>query len=208
MSRGTFVTFEGGEGAGKSTVVPKIAKDLEEKGYETLVSREPGGVASAEQIRAILLGDQEQILDEYTEVLLFAAARRQHLVEKIIPALEAGKVVLCDRYLDSSLAYQGYASGVDMEQVKMINMFAVQHWLPERTIFLDLPVEIGLSRITKNAREENRLDQAGIDFHERVREGYQLLAKEDPERYRIVQANQSMEQVEKAVLQYIQEVLG
>ncbi|WP_227003875.1 dTMP kinase [Salicibibacter halophilus] len=207
MGRGRFITFEGGEGSGKTSVIPRIASRLEADGHETLVSREPGGVASAEKIRHLLLSDEEEELDRYTEVLLFAAARRQHLVEKIIPALEAGKIVLCDRYLDSSLVYQGYASGVGIEQVREINLFAVQHWLPDRTFFLDIPIEVGLARIAQNAREENRLDQKGRAFHEQVRNGYHLLATEAADRFRMINADASISHVEENIYASIREML-
>ncbi|AXF56566.1 dTMP kinase [Salicibibacter kimchii] len=207
MGKGTFITFEGGEGSGKTTVIPRIASRLEADGYETLVSREPGGVASAEKIRHLLLSGEEEALDRYTEVLLFAAARRQHLVEKIIPALEAGKIVLCDRYLDSSLVYQGYASGVGVERVREINLFAVQNWLPDRTFFLDVPVDIGLARIAQNAREENRLDQKGRTFHEQVRNGYHFLAAEAAERFRVINADASIAHIEEEIYPSIREML-
>ncbi|QQK78513.1 dTMP kinase [Salicibibacter cibi] len=207
MGSGTFITFEGGEGSGKTTVIPRIAARLEADGFETLVTREPGGVPSAEKIRTLLLSDEEEELDHYTEVLLFAAARRQHLVEKIIPALAGGKIVLCDRYLDSSLVYQGYASGVGIEQVREINLFAVQNWLPDRTFFLDIPIDVGLARIAKNAREENRLDQKGRAFHEQVRHGYHFLAEEAAERFRMINAAASSAHVEEEIYASIREML-
>ncbi|QQK74246.1 dTMP kinase [Salicibibacter cibarius] len=206
MDRGTFITFEGGEGSGKTTVIPRIASRLEADGFETLVSREPGGVSSAEKIRNLLLGDEDEGLDRYTEVLLFAAARRQHLVEKIIPALADGKIVLCDRYLDSSLVYQGYASGVGVEQVREINLFAVQNWLPDRTFFLDIPIDVGLARIAQNAREENRLDQKGRAFHEQVRDGYHFLVEEAKERFRMINADASIAHVEEEIYASIREM--
>ncbi|SDJ33330.1 dTMP kinase [Natribacillus halophilus] len=207
MNNGTFISFEGGEGSGKSTIIPRIAARLEAKGYDTLVSREPGGVASAEKIRHLLLDDSEETLDLYTEVLLFAAARRQHLVEKIIPALEAGKIVLCDRYVDSSLVYQGHAAGAGIEEVREINLFAIRKWLPHRTFFLDIPINVGFHRIAQNARAENRLDQMDVAFHELVRDGYHILVNEEPERYRVIQANTDIARVEGEIFTSITEML-
>src|SRR5699024_11771217 len=138
---GLFITFEGGEGAGKSTVIEKLATQLRNQGYEIVVTREPGGIRISEQIRHMILHPDHTEMEERTEALLYAAARRQHLIEKVIPALHSGKVVLCDRFIDSSLAYQGYARGIGIEEVLKINKFAINTYMPDLTLYLDIRSE-------------------------------------------------------------------
>ena len=187
-----FITFEGPEGSGKTTVLNQINKLLSEN-YNVISTREPGGVSTGEEIRNILL-DGENI-DIRTEALLFAASRREHLVEKVIPALNNNKVVLCDRYIDSSLAYQGYARGIGIEEVKKINEFAINGLYPDLTIYLDIDAEVGRERILKNQRSQNRLDKETLTFHQKVIEGYKTLIKTNPERFKVVDATQSIESV-------------
>lgn len=187
-----FITFEGTEGSGKTTVLNQINKLLSEN-YNVISTREPGGVSTGEEIRNILL-DGENI-DIRTEALLFAASRREHLVEKVIPALKNNKVVLCDRYIDSSLAYQGYARGIGIEEVKKINEFAINGLYPDLTIYLDIDAEVGRERILKNQRSQNRLDKETLTFHQKVIEGYKTLIKTNPERFKVVDATQSIESV-------------
>lgn len=187
-----FITFEGPEGSGKTTVLNQINKLLSEN-YNVISTREPGGVSTGEEIRNILL-DGENI-DIRTEALLFAASRREHLVEKVIPALKNNKVVLCDRYIDSSLAYQGYARGIGIEEVKKINEFAINGLYPDLTIYLDIDAEVGRERILKNQRSQNRLDKETLNFHQKVIEGYKTLIKTNPERFKVVDATQSIESV-------------
>lgn len=187
-----FITFEGPEGSGKTTVLNQINKLLSEN-YNVISTREPGGVSTGEEIRNILL-DGENI-DIRTEALLFAASRREHLVEKVIPALKNNKVVLCDRYIDSSLAYQGYARGIGIEEVKKINEFAIKGLYPDLTIYLDIDAEVGRERILKNQRSQNRLDKETLTFHQKVIEGYKTLIKTNPERFKVVDATQSIESV-------------
>lgn len=187
-----FITFEGPEGSGKTTVLNQINKLLSEN-YNVISTREPGGVSTGEEIRNILL-DGENI-DIRTEALLFAASRREHLVEKVIPALKNNKVVLCDRYIDSSLAYQGYARGIGIEEVKKINEFAINGLYPDLTIYLDIDAEVGRERILKNQRRQNRLDKETLTFHQKVIEGYKTLIKTNPERFKVVDATQSIESV-------------
>ncbi|MHB7919913.1 dTMP kinase [Staphylococcus hominis] len=187
-----FITFEGPEGSGKTTVLNQINKLLSEN-YNVISTREPGGVSTGEEIRNILL-DGENI-DIRTEALLFAASRREHLVEKVIPALKNNKVVLCDRYIDSSLAYQGYARGIGIEEVKKINEFAINGFYPDLTIYLDIDAEVGRERILKNQRSQNRLDKETLTFHQKVIEGYKTLIKTNPERFKVVDATQSIESV-------------
>jgi len=187
-----FITFEGPEGSGKTTVLNQINKLLSEN-YNVISTREPGGVSTGEEIRNILL-DGENI-DIRTEALLFAASRREHLVEKVIPALKNNKVVLCDRYIDSSLAYQGYARGIGIEEVKKINEFAINGLYPDLTIYLDIDAEVGRERILKNQRSQNRLDKETLTFHQKVIEGYKTLIKTNPERFKVVDATQNIESV-------------
>lgn len=187
-----FITFEGPEGSGKTTVLNQINKLLSEN-YNVISTREPGGVSTGEEIRNILL-DGENI-DIRTEALLFAASRREHLVEKVIPALKNNKVVLCDRYIDSSLAYQGHARGIGIEEVKKINEFAINGLYPDLTIYLDIDAEVGRERILKNQRSQNRLDKETLTFHQKVIEGYKTLIKTNPERFKVIDATQNIESV-------------
>ncbi|HLR79534.1 MAG TPA: dTMP kinase [Bacillota bacterium] len=201
---GYFVTFEGGEGAGKTTILHALKQKLIGLGYDVIATREPGGIEIAEKIRHIILDPEHTAMDGRTEALLYAAARRQHLVEKIIPALQAGKVVLCDRFIDSSLAYQGYARGLGIDAVFAINEFAIQTCMPNLTLFFDIHPKKGLKRIQANKdRERNRLDLEELYFHEKVYEGYQFITKEFSDRIQTVNADQTKEQVEKEALRKI-----
>lgn len=201
---GHFITMEGGEGAGKTTVLHRVSTKLKEKGYEVITTREPGGIAISEEIRHIILDPSQTSMDGRTEALLYAAARRQHLVERVIPALEQGKIVLCDRFIDSSLAYQGHARGLGIDEVFSINEFAIQECMPTLTLLLDIdPVE-GLNRIAANKeREQNRLDLEKMSFHERVYEGYDIVAKQFPKRIHRINANDHIDVVEQAVYEKI-----
>ncbi|HLQ72901.1 MAG TPA: dTMP kinase [Bacillota bacterium] len=193
-----FITFEGGEGSGKTTIIQRLAERLKENNYDVVTTREPGGVKIAEQIREVILNKDNQAMDGRTEALLYAAARRQHLVETVIPHLRAGKVVLCDRFIDSSLAYQGYARGLGVDEVMAVNAFAIDHWMPSLTLFLDIEPEKGLERIQQNeTREINRLDLEHITFHHKVYEGYKALVETNKDRIQVVQAEQSIEAVER-----------
>lgn len=190
MKKGMFITFEGPEGAGKTTVIAEIYKRLESAGEAVLLTREPGGIRISEKIREIILDNEHQEMDGRTEALLYAAARRQHLVEKVIPAIEAGKIVLCDRFVDSSLAYQGYARGLGMDEVMAINAFAIEDTMPDLTIFFDIRPEEGLQRIERNGeREQNRLDNEALQFHRDVYAGYEEVQSRFPDR--IVQTDAS-----------------
>ncbi|GAA0310883.1 dTMP kinase [Gracilibacillus halotolerans] len=193
---GIFITFEGGEGAGKSTILERTANFLREHNYQVTTTREPGGIPIAEKIRHIILDTEHTEMDPRTEALLYAAARRQHLVEKVIPALDRGDIVLCDRFIDSSLAYQGYARGLGMDEILSINQFAIADFMPELTLYLDVDPEIGLQRINQTKdREINRLDLEALDFHIQVREGYKEVLKKFPQRVKKINANQTEEQV-------------
>lgn len=175
--KGYWISFEGGEGSGKTTLLEMLRQELERRGHDVIVTREPGGVRIAEQIREIILRLDNTAMDPITEALLFAASRRQHLVEKVLPALERGQVVLMDRYVDSSIAYQGYARELGMTQIRQLNEFAIQGALPDITFWIDLDPEIGLSRIADSGRVVNRLDKETRLFHERVRQGYRQIAE-------------------------------
>ena len=191
---GLFITLEGGEGAGKTTIANAVIDKLSTLGIETLYTREPGGIKIAEKIREVILDRDHTEMDCRTEALLYAAARRQHLVEKVKPAMDEGRIVLCDRFVDSSIVYQGYAHGIGMDEVREINQFAIEGFMPDLTIFFDIKPEIGLARIAANdSREVNRLDLEGLAFHELVYEGYKKQAKMNPERIVSVDATKSVE---------------
>ncbi|WP_409367502.1 dTMP kinase [Lysinibacillus sp. 38-6] len=196
MNCNLFITFEGPEGAGKTTVIKQIAERLAQQNIDVLATREPGGIEIAEKIRTIILNPAHTAMDERTEALLYAAARSQHYFEKVRPALDAGKMVICDRFIDSSLAYQGYARGIGVDEVLSINEFAIGKKLPDLTILFDISPEVGLARIHAHGdREVNRLDVESLAFHEKVREGYLQLVTRYPERINVINADQSIERV-------------
>lgn len=191
-----FITFEGGEGSGKSSALRLIDERLRGEGYQTVLTREPGGTPIAEAIRNVILDKGNVAMDPRTEALLYAASRRQHLVEKVWPALKEGKIVLCDRYLDSSLAYQGGARGLGIDNILNVNSFATEGTFPDLTLLFDIEPELGLARIAKNAnREVNRLDLEKIDFHRGVRKTFHEIAARYPERFVIIDASQPLEKV-------------
>ena len=199
-----FITLEGPEGSGKTTAVEAAVKQLEKMGYQIVRTREPGGTPIAEQIRNVILDKNNTAMDPRTEALLYAASRRQHLVEKVWPALKEGKIVICDRYLDSSLAYQGGARDLGIENVLNINLFATENTWPDLTLLFDIKPELGLQRIASNAnREVNRLDLEKIEFHNKVRDTFLELAKRYPDRYVVIDASKSKEEVAKATLDAI-----
>lgn len=199
-----FVTFEGGEGSGKSSCLAKVAKDLQNAGYEVVITREPGGTPISEQIRNVILDKANTDMDPMTEALLYAASRRQHLVQKILPALREGKIVLCDRYLDSSLAYQGGARGLGIEKILALNQYAIDGQYPDLTLFFDLEPEVGLERIEENSsREVNRLDLEKLSFHHKVRDSFLKLMGMFPDRYVRIDASKSREEVENSALEQI-----
>ena len=180
MKNGIIISFEGPDGAGKTTVLEHVLPVLQEKGYGIVTTREPGGVEIAERIRDVILDVNHVAMDSKTEMLLYMAARRQHYVEKVLPALEAGKMVLIDRFIDSSIAYQGAGRGLDKDIITRLNDFATDGRKPDLTLYFDVESEIGLARIAKNAeREVNRLDLEKLDMHKRVREGYLALTEQE-----------------------------
>ncbi|WP_028551885.1 dTMP kinase [Paenibacillus sp. UNC451MF] len=196
MRKGYFLTVEGCEGAGKTSVIERMSEYLSSLGHEIVTSREPGGIDIAEQIRAIILDKSNTKMEGRTEALLYAAARRQHFVEKIQPSLAEGKVFICDRFIDSSLAYQGYARELGIDEVLTINQFAIEDVFPDLTIYLDVAPEEGLRRIhARSDREINRLDLESLSFHQKVREGYLILADRFADRIVSIDANGSMDEV-------------
>ncbi|MDB6354431.1 dTMP kinase [Trichococcus sp. K1Tr] len=199
--RGIFITIEGPDGSGKTTalqqVVPRLQQEMNRK---VVATREPGGSPIAEKIRSLILDPSHTDMDSRTEALLYAASRRQHLIEKVLPVLESGDVIFCDRFVDSSIAYQGYARGIGEEGIREINQFATEGLEPDVTLYIDVPAEVGIQRIHANLdeREYNRLDQEKLDFHEKVRAGYLQLAKANPERIVVVDGTMSREAVAEA----------
>ena len=207
-NQGFFITIEGPEGAGKTTVMSDVVEQLTSEGYEIVSTREPGGIRISEHIREVILNNTYTEMDGRTEALLYAAARRQHLVEKIAPALKDNKIVLCDRFIDASLAYQGYARGLGIDEVLSINEFAIGKLMPNLTLLFDLEPSIGLNRIAKHdEREKNRLDAESLAFHEAVREGYQEVVKRYPHRVHVIDASKSQEEVIKNVLEVVRKSL-
>lgn len=204
-----FITLEGPEGSGKTSAIKIVKERLESLGYQIEMTREPGGTSISEQIREVILDKRNTLMDPRTEALLYVASRRQHLVEKIWPSLKEGKIVFCDRYLDSSLAYQGYARGLGIDEILKVNDYATEGTFPDITLLFDIDPELGLERINKNKdREVNRLDVEKLSFHKKVREGYLLLSKKFPQRYIIVDASKPLEEVANQVFEEIIKKLG
>ena len=204
MTKGILITLEGPEGAGKTTILQQILPILTQVGVAILTTREPGGIRIAENIREIILAPENTAIDGKTELLLFAAARRQHLNEKVRPALAEGEIVIIDRFIDSSVAYHGYARGIDVADVEMINNFATDGLLPDLTLYFDVDTEIGLSRVMSGNREVNRLDLEAEEMHQKVRAGYQAIAKANPERIVTIDASQTIDQVVSTTLSTLQ----
>lgn len=202
-----FVTFEGPEGAGKSTQIRRLASELEARGYSVVATREPGGTAIGEAIRQILLAPEHSAMLPETEALLNTAARAQHVAEVIQPALAAGKVVLCDRFVDSTLVYQGAGRGLPTSDLLALQRFATRGLWPDLTLLLDLPVEVGQARRRASGEPLSRFDADALGFHERVRTGFLALARDDPARWRIIDAAQSEEAVAREVLAVVLERL-
>jgi dTMP kinase len=206
-----FITLEGPEGSGKSSQLPDLAEFLSGQGWDVLTTREPGGTPIGDQIRQILMRLDNQELHPRTEILLFLASRAQ-LVEQVIkPALREGKLVLCDRFGDSTLAYQGYGHGLNLDTLRIMLDFATDKLKPDLTLLLDVDVETGLQRKRKED-EWNRLDAYALAFHQRVREGYHELCRQEPERWRVIDAMQPKEAVQlalrQAVMQFLQEKIN
>lgn len=194
-NKGIFITFEGGEGAGKSTLIQKVFEMLKEKGLQVIKTREPGGTSLGEKIRELLLHQKEASIGATSELLLFLASRAQHIEELLLPHLNQGDVVLCDRFNESSIAYQGIAQGVGFDRTKALCDLSCGGLQPDLTFILDLNPEKGMDRIEKMDKEWDRLENLKISFHQKVREGYHLLAEKEPDRIYLLDATQSKEKV-------------
>ncbi len=199
--KGLFITFEGGECSGKTTIIQELCKTLEEKKIPYISTREPGGIDIAEQIRSIILDVKNKNMTEETEALLYAASRMQHLKEKVIPALEKGYIVICDRFLDSSLAYQGYARHLGMDSILRINHFALNH-LPDLTLFIDVEPDIALKRL-ENRKKTDRLDLENIQFHKDVYQGYLEVCQMYKDRIVKIDGNVELDVVTKNCIKYV-----
>ena len=204
--KGYFITFEGPDGSGKTTISTEVQKRLTAAGYDAIYTRQPGGIDIAEQIRRVILDPKNVNMDAKTEALLYAASRRQHLIEKVLPALEKGQIVICDRFIDSSLAYQGYARGLGIEEVFRINEFAIEGHFPDATVYLNLAYEEGLKRIETRAFKD-RLDLETTNFHKLVSKGYEEVLKKYKHRMKIVDASQDIEHVLNDSMNYVLELI-
>ena len=201
--KGLFITIEGPDGSGKTTVTTILKERLEKLGYDIVHTREPGGIEIAEQIRNIILDVNNTAMDGKTEALLYAASRRQHLVERVYPAIKEGKIVLCERFIDSSLAYQGYGRNLGFEEILNLNLFATDKTFPDLTIYLDVDEQVGLDRINANRTNKDRLDQESIDFHHRVVQGYKRVLDEFKDRIVVVDASKQLDEVVEECMKII-----
>lgn len=205
--KGLFITFEGNDGSGKSSAIQAVYEELIKENYDVILTREPGGSKIAEKIRTIILDTDNLGMDSKTEALLYAASRREHLMKKIIPALNEGKIILSDRYLDSSLVYQGIARGIGVEEIYNLNKFAIDDYLPDLTIMLAVHPEIGMERIKNNRHEFDRLELEKLDFHNMVYNGYKQVAELYPNRIVMIDGEKSKEEVlqetKKVVMDFI-----
>lgn len=191
-----FITIEGPEGSGKSSVTKKVVELLEKEGYQIVLTREPGGTPISEEIRNVILDKSNTNMDPMTEALLYAASRRQHLVEKVWPLSKQGKIVISDRFIDSSLAYQGGARGLGIDKILSLNTYATDGYFPDLTLLFDIEPELGLARIAANAnREVNRLDLEKLDFHKNVRKTFLELSKRFSNRYIVIDASKPFDEV-------------
>lgn len=204
MNRGLFITFEGPDGSGKSTQIEYLRKYFEEKNIEAVFTREPGGTPIGEKLREIILDKNNSEMCDMTETLLYAASRAQHVGELIKPAVESGKIVVCDRFIDSSIAYQGYGRNLG-DGVRIINELAVDGCMPDLTFFMDLDPEVGKSRISADVQD--RLEREAIEFHRRVYNGYRELAELYKDRFIPVDASRTREQMKEAVLMKLEETM-
>ena len=202
MKKGHFISFEGPDGSGKTTISSLVSQALKKRGFDVVYTREPGGIRISEMIRDLILDPKNVEMDAKTEALLYAAGRRQHLVEKIIPNIDAGRIVLSDRFVDSSLAYQGVGREIGIKEVFDINMFAIEGYMPELTIYLDIDPQVGLDRI--GSRDfKDRLDKEDISFHERVSQGYEFVKEKYQERLKIFDGNRCIEDLTAEITEYI-----
>ena len=204
-----FITFEGPDGSGKSTVIKAVYEKLLKDNFDVLLTREPGGTPIAEKIRDIILDNSNTALDARTEALLYAASRRQHLVEKIWPALKEGKIVLCDRFIDSSLAYQGGGRNLGVENVLNINLFATENTYPDISLFFDVSPEIGLSRVNSDKkRVADRLDNENENFHDKVYETFKKIVANNKNRFIVIDASKPLNEVIENTYQVLKKKLN
>ncbi len=205
MAKGLFITFEGGEGSGKTSACEKVAEYLQKKGHEVLRVHEPGGTKIGEEIKKLLLEDRGYELNEKAELFLFLASRAQLVEEVIRPALNSGKTVLCDRFVDSTVAYQAYGRGIDEKLVKQLNRVAAGNLDPDLTIVLDVETPIGLKRARSRGQNNapDRIEKAKLGFHERVRQGYFALVRAEPSRIKMVNGEGDMKKTERAVKRHV-----
>lgn len=209
---GLFITFEGVEGCGKTTQIRLLTDLLAGRGHKVRMTREPGGCPIADRIRSILLDGSNSAMTPMAELLLYAAARAQHISEVIAPALASGSMVLCDRFTDATLAYQGFGRGLDRKTIADLNMLARGEYTPDLTLLFDCPVEVGLSRaispVNEHGIREERFEQESLDFHRKVRDGYLELARMEPARFRIIDANRDISVVADEVAAVVLERIG
>ncbi|MEK7395888.1 MAG: dTMP kinase [Candidatus Poribacteria bacterium] len=203
LNRGVFISLEGIEGCGKSTQARMLSDYVSELGYCVVLTREPGGTPIAEKIREMLLDSRNQNMTSRTELLLYLASRSQHVEQIIMPALQNGKIVICERFNDATRAYQGYARGLDMDLIEELTKIATGNLEPDLTIILDLEAKEGLIRAEKFKNYRDRLESESLDFHDKVRKGYLTIAQNNPERARVVDAKGTIEDVHFRLKQYI-----
>ena len=209
MSRGWFLSFEGGEGSGKSVQAKILTELLQKRGVDVVLTREPGGTAAGERIREIVLHAQEIALSPEAQVLLYSTARAQNVREVIRPAIESGKIVIADRFFDSTMAYQGYGHGVPLDRIREVTRLACEDVIPDRTFLLDIPVHIGLGRSGWRAQSKwDRFEVLDPAFHERVREGYLRLAAAEPKRWQVIDAARDEASIAQDVRYEVDAILG
>ena len=202
-NKGLFITFEGGDGCGKSTQLELVKKYLEERGFKTLTTREPGSIGLGQKLREVLLHYDGDVAPR-AEAFLFLADRAQHIAKIVKPAVNDGVIVLCDRHTDSSVAYQGYGRGEDIEQINMLNNLATQGIKPDLTLLFDVSTEVAQTRV---GNEKDRMESAGIEFHKKVRQGYLEIAKKEPQRIKVIDSNVTIEEVFAQVKKVIDEII-
>jgi dTMP kinase len=208
VSGGLFITLEGGEGGGKSTQAKKLGEFLTARGREVVLTREPGGAPGAEAIRKLLVEGASNRWDGMTEALLHTAARRDHLVKTVWPAMRTGKTVISDRFFDSTIAYQGYGHGLDLAALRLLQHTAFGDFKPDLTLILDLPPRVGLSRAQVRGGTETRYESMAVAFHERLREGFLAIAAAEPGRCRVIDANHDIDMVHGAIVSAVSTHLG
>ncbi len=205
MKRGYFISFEGGDGSGKSTQIKLLKEYLENKGFNVILTREPGGTNIGEKIRNIILDPDNKEMDSMTEAMLYAASRAQHVAQVIKPAVDRGDIVICDRFVDSSIAYQGYGRGLG-DSITIINSYAVAGYMPDFTFLLKLKPQAGSKRI--EGREKDRIELEAVDFHQKVYDGYEALEKTYPDRIVGIDATGTIEEIKNIISKHVDDLLG